>query len=191
MSTVTAPEKLLTVEEFLALPDDGRERWLIDGRVYPREPEMSRRNKKHSLVTTNVAQALKNWRDAQPEPRGQVHTGDASFRIRKDPDTFVGIDVAYVSAEIVARGDEEEPYFVEPPTLAVEILSPSDKHEEVVRKIAAYLRAGSVVWEIDPDFRRITVHQPGRPPEMFTVGQEIVGDPYLPGFRLAVKELFA
>ena len=37
MSTATAP-KLMTAEEFLALPDDGVERWLIRGQLREKRP---------------------------------------------------------------------------------------------------------------------------------------------------------
>ena len=44
-----------------------------------------------------------------------------------------------------------------PPVLAVEILSPKDKHEEVVEKINAYLESGvALVWIVDPDLRTVT-----------------------------------
>ncbi len=43
---VPRPEKkLMTAEEFLALPDDGKERWLVRGEVFPREPSMTMRNR--------------------------------------------------------------------------------------------------------------------------------------------------
>jgi Uma2 family endonuclease len=190
MSTVAAPEKLLSVKEFLALPDDGRERWLIEGKVYPREPAMSVRNKKHGRVTTRIAHLLEGWLEAQPQPRGSIYTGDTGFRLKRAPDSLVGIDVAYASAVSVAR-DDEEPYFDAPPILAVEILSPSDKHEEVVRRIAAYRGAGVITWEVDPDFRRITVHFPDGQIQLLSSRDELIGDPYLPGFRVAVQSIFA
>ena len=78
-----------------------------------------------------------------------------------------------------------------PPLLAVEVLSPSDMHEDVIEKIARYLEAGVIVWEVDPDLRTIRVHRPGREPEMFNASQELSGEPYLQGFRVAVAKLFA
>ena len=78
-----------------------------------------------------------------------------------------------------------------PPVLAVEILSPSDTHEEVVTKIEMYLKFGVVVWVVDPDLRTVAVYRVDEPPVLFGVGQDLVGDPYLPGFRVAVSRLFA
>lgn len=193
MSTVAVPgTKLMTVEEFLALPDDGRERWLIRGELRPKEPALSVRNRKHSQVELTIGHLLRLWFEQQPGPRGALHSGDAGFRLRRgEASSLVGIDVAYASAELVAATAEDAAYYDGPPVLAVEILSPSDKHEEIVEKIREYLEAGAVVWEVDPDFRRVTVHRPGHEPVMSNAAQELAGDPYLPGFRVPVAHMFA
>src|SRR5262249_4984605 len=81
------------------------------------------------------------WLRQQPGPQGGVFTGEAYFRIRRNPDTNVGIDLAYASAELVARMSEDSTFLDGPPILAVEILSPGDKHQETSSKIKAYLKA--------------------------------------------------
>jgi Uma2 family endonuclease len=190
-TAVSPPEKeLLTADEFLALPDDGKERWLIGGELRPREPAMTMRNQIHSEVEASVVFHLMLWLREQPEPRGKLSCGEAGFRLRRDPDTLVGIDVAYTSAEIRARTAGKPTIDDGPPVLAVEILSPSDKHEEIVEKVGLYLEAGSVFWLVDPDFRSVTVHRPGQELETFNVRQELSGDPYLPGFRIPVAQIF-
>jgi Uma2 family endonuclease len=192
MSVIESPpaKKLLTAEEFLALPDDGKERWLIRGEVRPLEPAMTVRNRKHGRVEARIAKLLGVWLDHQAEPRGEVLSGEVGFRLRSDPGSLIGIDVAYASADLVARTEGDVTYYDGPPVLAVEILSPSDKHEEVVRKINEYLGAGVVVWEVDPDFQTVRVHRPGHAPEGYNHSQELCGDPYLPGFRVEVSQIF-
>jgi Uma2 family endonuclease len=192
MSVAVAPpeKKLMTIEEFLALPDDGRERWLIRGELRPKEASMSVRNWRHGRVESYVAKLLGIWLDCQPEPRGEIVSGDTGFRLLGTMDSLVGVDVAYASAEVVTRTGVKTPFFDGPPVLAVEVLSPSDKHEEVVEKVNEYLEAGAVVWEIDPDFRTVRVHRPGHEPETFNALQELSGEPYLPGFRMRVADLF-
>ena len=78
----------------------------------------------------------------------------------RQPETLVGIDVAYVSAEVVKATPAKTPFFEGPPILAVEILSPSDAHEDVVTKVSVYLEAGTVVWVVDPYFQTVAVHRP-------------------------------
>ena len=191
MSIATPPPaKTMTADEFLALPDDGNDRWLIRGKLRPRDPEMTMRNQVHSEVEASVVFPLMLWLHEQPEPRGRISCGEAGFRLRRDPDTLVGIDVAYTSAEIRARTAGKTTIYDGPPVLAVEILSPSDTHEEIVEKIGEYLEAGTIVWLVDPDFRNVTVYRPGQEGEFFNARQELLGEPYLPGFRVAVARLF-
>jgi Uma2 family endonuclease len=81
-------------------------------------------------------------------------------------------------------------YFDGPPILAVEILTPSDQHGDVVDKVRDYLEVGTVTWVVDPDFRTVTLHRPGEAREVLDDREELNGDPYLPGFRVAVAKLF-
>ncbi len=192
MSTALSPAQKarLTIEEFLALPDDGTERWFVDGEIRPEERTMTRRSRDHTRVEAKVAYYLGDWLLHQPAPRGIVHSGEIGFRLRRDPDVLVGTDVAYASAELVALADQELPYYDGSPTLTVEILSPSDKHKDVVDKVRLYLAAGVVVWEIDPDFQVVHVHQPGRTTEVYSVNQEIDGTSYMPGLRVPIAAIF-
>jgi len=187
---VAATPRLMTTEEFLALPDDGVERWLINGQL--RERSMTYRNRWHSRTLTCVAYVLESWLRQQPEPRGLVLSGDAGFRLRRDPDSVVGIDVAYISAEIASHEFQETTLIEGVPVLAIEILSPSNTVEDIDEKLDSYLQAGvPLVWLIDPHFRTVTIYRPGQPPEMVNVHQEISADPHLPGFRVPVAQLFA
>jgi Uma2 family endonuclease len=180
---------LLTTEELLAMPEDGVDRDLIRGQL--REKPMTRRNRPHSGATANVTYLLEAWRRLQPRPRGQVLSGEAGFRIRRDPDTTVGIDVAYISAKLAVNTPEHAKLVDGPPVLAVEILSPSDKHEEIMEKVQEYLEAGvALVWIIDPVLRTVTVCRPDAEPALFNVNQELTAEPHLPGFHVAVAEIF-
>ena len=188
MSIAEAPARSMTAEELSNLPDDGIERELIRGEL--REWPMTRRSPDHSVTEALICHRLWTWIDTQTVPRGQVVVGEASFRIHRSPETFLGVDVAYVSAEMVASLDRKLKFFDGPPALAVEILSPSDQHAKVVEKVELYLEVGTTVWVADPDFRTVAVHRPGEPPVTYNELQEIDGEPYLPGFRVLVRRLF-
>jgi Uma2 family endonuclease len=187
MSVATPP--LMTTDEMLALPDNGTERWLIQGQL--RERPMTIRNRWHSRIMTRVGKFLDNWLDQQPEPRGLVLCGEAGVRLRRDPDTTVGVDVVYVSAEVAARESEDTSLIDGVPILAVEILSPRDVEVDTNEKIDVYLRAGvRLVWVVDPHHRTVEIFRPGAEPEQVNVRQELSGDPELPGFRVPVAQLF-
>jgi Uma2 family endonuclease len=188
----TAPTKVMTTEELLALPDDGVERWLIRGELREkRDTDMTRRNRFHSRITTRVAHFLDAWLDGQPQPRGLVLSGEAGVRLRRDPDTTVGVDVVYVSAAVLARQTDDSTIIDGVPVLAVEILSPSDTQDEVIEKVADYLAAGvALVWVIEPRYRTVTVYRPNAEPELINVRQELSAEPHLPGFRVPAARLF-
>jgi Uma2 family endonuclease len=184
MATTTT---LMTAEEFLALPDDGVERMLIRGEL--RERTMTTRGYPHCRVNARLGHVLLTWRDAQPEPRGEVVVGEARVRIRHDPDTIVGIDLAYISADLAARTDPLARFIDGPPVLAVEILSPSDVQEDINAKVLDYLDAGVLlVWVVDPVFRTVTVYRPDAAPELFNDRQDLSAEPHLPGFRVPGRQ---
>src|SRR5687768_13580507 len=122
----------MTTEELFSLPDDGVHREIICGEL--RERQMTRRNQNHSRVLTRIVFLIETWLMGQPLPRGKLYCGEAGVRLRRDPETTVGIDAAYVSAEVVAASTGLS-WIEGLPILAVEILSPSDKHEDIVEKI--------------------------------------------------------
>jgi Uma2 family endonuclease len=153
---------------------------------------MTRRNRRHSYTESKIVKLLDLWLDSRPQPRGEVLCGEVGFRIRKNPDTTVGIDVAYMSPETAAANPPDAALIDGPPVLAVEILSPSDQHEDISEKVQAYLDAGvKLVWVADPVFRTICVYRPDAAPVLFNDTQELTAEPHLPGFRAAVAELFA
>jgi len=190
----------MSVEEFLALPDDGVHRELIRGKVREERDSIPLEergrpvtvgNRVHSRIVIRIGQLLANWMDRQPEPRGEVVGGEAGFWLHGTKESLVGIDVAVVSAELVAATGPQEKLFHGAPVLAVEILSPSDTHEGIVERVRSYLEAGTVVWVVDPDFETVAVHQTDREPEFFHQQQELSGEPYLPDFRVKVSAIFA
>jgi Uma2 family endonuclease len=193
MATVSS---LMTTEELLALPEDGTDRWLIAGKlrerpITKRERSMTKRNRFHSRTMARVAKFLDNWLDEQPEPRGQVLVGEAGVILGHDPDTTVGIDVTYISAEVLVRQTEESTLIDGVPTLVVEILSPSDTIQDINEKIDAYLAARvAIIWIIDPYRRTITVHSPDCEPKLYNMGDELSAEPHLPGLRIPVAQLF-
>ncbi|HTU89433.1 MAG TPA: Uma2 family endonuclease [Gemmataceae bacterium] len=186
MATVAAP---MTTEELLALPDDGMERWLIEGEL--RERPMTVRNRFHSRAMIRVGKFLDNWLDEQPPPRGQVLGGEAGVRLSRDPDTTVGVDVVYVSADVIVQQTQEMTLIDGVPTLVVEILSPNDTIEEIHEKITLYQSAGvPLVWVVHPYDRTVTVYRPNVEPDSFNISKELSGEPHLPGFRVPVARLF-
>jgi Uma2 family endonuclease len=78
-----------------------------------------------------------------------------------------------------------------PPIFAVEILSPSDKNEDIDEKIDEYLEAGvKLVWIVDPHLETVLVLRPDAPPRLYNVTETLDGEPHLPGFSTPVAMIF-
>jgi len=186
MATAT---ELMTWEEFLALPDDGMEHDLIRGEL--RTKPMTRRNQHHARTEARIAHLLSSWLESHSAYSGLIVSGEAGFRLSRNPDIGVGIDVAYVGADVV-DSSRDSADFEGPPILAVEIRSPSDTQEEIDEKISLYLETGvAVVWIVHPRFKTVTVDRPNAEPVLFHKDQTIDAEPHLPGFRAVVGKFFS
>jgi Uma2 family endonuclease len=99
-------------------------------------------------------------------------------------------DVAYLSkarqAELAKEG-----YNPNPPQLAVEVMSPNDDNEKLLIKVSNYLAAGTLVWVVRPASQKVEVHAPGQPVKVLGIKDMLDGGKVLPGFKLAVKEIFS
>jgi Uma2 family endonuclease len=195
-ATETPPPKVWTTEDLLAMPDDGVERWIINGQLREKLPEfpgvtMTVRNRHHSEIMALVTGAILAWIRTQPKPRGKVYCGEAGVRLPGRTSTF-GIDVVYVTPDVVAVQDDDSTTLIEGvPTLAVEILSPNDTLEQIDEKVDAYRAAGvPLIWIIHAHRRTVTLHRPGQEPELFNVTHTMPASPHMPGFTPTVAELF-
>lgn len=180
---------VLTAEEFMALPDNGRDRMLIRGHLL--EKKMTYRNAFHSTVMMHLGFLLSMWLEANKHLKLKVVGGEAGIRLHQDPPTIVGVDVAVIRAEANLYSENNRTIFDEPPLLAVEILSPSDRQREIDIKIDEYLSAGvPLVWIINPHHRTVVAYQPHLPPQLFAGAVDLTAEPTLPGFRIPVSRVF-
>jgi len=184
----------MSIEEFLALPDEeGVSRWLIDGVLREeRGGQVTRRSRVHSYPQTVLAHRLLAWLEHQPEPRGEVHSGEIGFILHREAGISVGLDVAYIDADTAAAQGFHEGSMIEGvPVLAAEVLSPSDRQREIDEKIDAYLRVGIAhVWMLNPHRRSVTHLRTDRPSELMEPGAILRAEPALPGLEIPVAELF-
>ena len=182
--------KVMTSEDLFALPHSKRvTRWLYRGEL--REAKVTKRNPSHSAATAKLSAILGIWLQTLPKPRGRVYDGEAYFRIRKDPETNVGVDVALSTAEQAAKTKKTASFVEGPPVLAIEVLSPNDKLKDINEAIVEYLDCGTKqVWIVDPYLETVTVHQAGREPALYTLSQTLPGGDDLPGFSCPVADIF-
>lgn len=152
---------------------------------------MTRRNRWHSRITARIAQLLNNWLEKQPLPRGEILCGEAGCILSRDPDSSVGIDVVYISAE-VSQLSSESTLIDGVPVLVVEVLSPNDKQIEIDEKVDVYQKAGvPLIWVVDPHDKTVLVYRLGEEPTLVNMNQELSGEPFLPGFAVPAKRVFS
>ena len=187
------PGTRMTVEAFesLGLSEDST-LVLIGGVVYDEtgcETHMTKRNRQHARTELLLGQLLQNWVD-QTKFRGKVFSGEVGCVV-SEHGLSVGIDVALFENSVLEHVQDGDAYITGPPSLAAEILSPSDQVESIEAKIRAYLRAGvEQVWIISPGLQSVTVHSPNQNPRIYSRNSTIDGGSSLPGLSILVDRLF-
>jgi Uma2 family endonuclease len=121
---------------------------------------------------------------------GQGFAAETGFLIARDPDTVRGPDWAFIKKDRLS-GAVIWRHVPVPPDLVLETRSPSDSRAELGYKVEIWLQAGAtLVWEVDPEAQRVTVHRAGRAPQFLTAKDTLEGEDLLPGFRLPLSKVF-
>src|SRR5689334_863587 len=179
MATTT---HLMSWESFEKLPDDAMHRELIEGELQVLPPPKSG----HTKIATRMLRALLPVSDSGA---GAVYL-EAGYKLSSDPASWVQPDVSFLRRE---RDRETAPseYFLGPPDLAVEIVSPSESAADLDRKVQLMLRGGSMaVWVLYPQQREVTVHRPDRTSYRLTAAESLSLPELLPGWEFPVLRLF-
>ena len=172
----------MTAEELMNIDDDSHRHELIKGELLTMPPPQL----EHMRVSANLTAML--WNYAKANRIGDVYT-EGGFKLESDPDTVLGPDVSFVSLDRVSR--TREGYYLGPPDLAVEVLSPGDRRGMVEHKLSLWLELGTrSVWLVNPRRRTVEVCKPTGDRKLFHEKDELTDDT-VPGFRVAVSEIFA
>ncbi len=181
MSATTS--RLLTVEEFAALPPGASRRELVCGEVVETMPP----GRKHGKIALRLGRLLDAW----AETHGGETGVEAGFILQRDPDTIRSPDVYYVRPERLPEGEVSEGFWTIAPDLAVEIVSPSDTADGLHEKVRDYLAAGaSAIWVVYPRSRSITVHTPDGLARTYGPEASLESPDLLPGFSMKIEDLF-
>jgi Uma2 family endonuclease len=182
----TTITKVVTADELLAMPDDGYRYELVKGELIRMPPT----GDEHGEVAVNVTGPL--FLHVKSHQLGKVYAAETGFLITQNPDTVRAPDVAFVSRRRVEEAGKIKGYRVGPPDLAVEVLSPSDTVRRVEEKVAEWLEAGArMVWVVSPKLRTVTVYRSLSDIVVLTEKDTLDGGDVVPGFRIAVAEVFA
>jgi Uma2 family endonuclease len=164
---------------------------LIDGELVEWGANLTTRKPRHSMTMSWIAYQLQKWLATRGDLPGVVAGGQARCRLTRNPDRVLGLDLGLFFGPEHQLASCHEGHFEGPPAVAIEILSGSDTHDDVVERIRILLDSGvSQVWIVDAELRQVTIHRAAGEATFFTAKQELTAEPELPGFRVPVAELF-
>lgn len=194
-----------TLEEFLALPDDGNRHELVRGEVRIMPPPKGR----HGFIEAAISGAIDRYLDDRAralgwEPRqglgarnalvGRVGSGEIGieFSVPDDRSMVRGADIVFIPPEQLALVSwDGEGYFPAVPALVIEVISETDRAGAVAEKVQDYLAGGGRrVWCVYPDRQAIHIHGADAPTRVIS-GDDAVTDQLLPGFSLPLSLVFA
>jgi Uma2 family endonuclease len=179
-----ATKILLTAEEFDNYPFEEDKRYELDeGELI----EMTRPAYKHNRPMQTLLVELELY--FRKNPVGEALLSENLYAL--SPNTRLAPDVAVILGD---RRAELINAKVIPiiPDIVVEVLSPSETPRKVLRKLKQYFTAGGKeVWLIDPESSTAEVWTGPTLPEHELTGADAITSPLLPGFTLALSQLFA
>lgn len=180
-------QQLVTAEELWQMPEiPGKQLELVDGEVI----EVPGAGDLHVAISFKLARALDDF--LQQHDLGIVRPDGLSYVLRRSPDQVRIPDVSFVAWERVPKEGIPEGFWEGPPTIAVEVVSPHDRADDIHAKVQDYLEAGTrQVWVLWPRTRSMTVHDSTRGVRELGAETNLDGGDALPGFRVRVGDLFA
>lgn len=183
---MTVSEKVVTADELLALPDDGQRHELVRGRLRTMTPAGAR----HGQIALTLGGILR--KHIVDNDLGVVVAAETGFRLESDPDTVRAPDAAFVSQTRIPEGGVPDGFWPGAPDLAGEVVSPGDSSEEVQAKVTDYLAAGTrLVWVVHPKTRTVTEYRSLDEVRVLREEDTLDGADVVPGFSVAVRDLFA
>ena len=180
MATKTA----LTPDDLFRMPppEVGKDYELSGGELIT----VGRAGARHERIKSKLVTVLCAYVAQHPE-LGEVYS-ESMFPL--GPETARIPDVAFVGREKAVLIPDADVVIPVAPDLAAEVISESESAADAEKKVREYLAAGvTEVWQIYPAERLVRVRTAGGIRDL--ADDETLETPVLPGFRVAVKTLFA
>jgi Uma2 family endonuclease len=172
--------KLLTAEEYGAMPDLGRNTELVNGEVI----EMPSPGFRHGVVCVNIALLLAQH--VRPRQLGRVVSNDSG--VKTAPHSVRGADVAYFSYERLPKHENPRGYPAVSPEVVFEVMSPDDVFRDVLGKVDEYLAVGvDLVYVVDPDREQAALYRKSEHGIIFRLADELIFPGVLPELRVPLR----
>lgn len=175
-----------TTADLLRVSADSSHRYeLIQGKIITMSPA----SYKHGVFAMRLGGRM--LLHAEDNDLGFVFAAETGFQLTTKPDTVRAPDVAFVGKERIPSSSGFS-YFPGAPDLAVEVVSPGDRADEVQDKVQTWLHHGTkLVWVVEPKTQTVTIFRLDGSAAVVKVDGVLDGEDVLPGFRYALAKLFA
>lgn len=153
-------DKILTLPEFLALPEEKPSREYINGKISIKPMPKG----KHSTLQTELSLVING-----ALKRNKIAWAFTELRCSFENRSIVPDIAVFTWDSILCDPDGEiSDNFYRPPHWMIEILSPEQSQTKMVKNILFCLNHGTEMgWLIHPKEQSIFVYQPRRSPEVF------------------------
>jgi Uma2 family endonuclease len=179
-------EQRMSAAEYLTRPPEDRSTQLVGGEIVVNQPSV-----RHQEIVLFLALCLRRWTETEPR-RGMA---GLSVDVMLDEANVFAPDVWWVTEE--HRPHRDASGLEGPPDLAVEVRSPSTWRYDIGAKKASYQHHGlAELWLVDTESATVLVYRRSVPAAgAFDIALELgagetLTSPLLPGFTLAVAEIF-
>ncbi len=197
----------MSVAEFMDLPDDGNLHELVRGELRVMPPPKG----VHGLIENAILEAIGRylydtaltlgWAPREGIAARYKFVGFAAggefgvrFTVPDDPNQVRGADGAYVPADqFVSISWDRKEYFPAVPHLVIEVISSSERADDVIEKVQDYLTGGARrVWCLYPARRAVYIHDANGPMRVVRGADAILTDEeLLPGLGIPLNMVFS
>lgn len=172
--------------EWSQLSDNADKRtYLIEGVIY----DMGPASWIHGDTTMELSARLHQY--VRRHGLGRITAAETGYILGDD--TVLGPDIGFIAVEripaVLPKG-----FVPFAPDMAVEVVSPSNRSEDIRLKVEKYLQYGTrMVWVVYPEKRKVDVYEPltgGATVKFLSETDTLDGGNVLVGFHLPLSELF-
>ncbi len=182
--TTPTKHRITTAEELFSMPDDGYRYELVRGELRKMAPSGS----EHGDISADIHGSLHPY--VRANNLGRTRIAEPGFILERDPDSVRAPDIAFVRQERIEAIGKTTRFWPEAPDLAIEVISPNDRHSEVNEKVADYLAAGTrMVVVVNPRNRTVNVHTPDGAITL-KMGDTLDGGNVVPGWQMPLTNIF-
>ena len=183
---MTTARKLLTADDLLAMPDDGKRYELVQGELIAMPPP----GIMHGIVTGRIGGLFEDF--VRRHNLDFISTSEVGIYVEQEPDTVRAADYTLIARQRITEPLPERGYAAGViPDLVVEVVSPDYSRSAVDAKIQMWLAAGvRIVLAIYIASREVAAHHDDGTTRRFGAGDRLTCEPVLPGFACPVADIF-